>query len=81
MRFVYAVAWLVVTPFVIARLAWRARKQPGYLRHLGERFGRYGAAPAAQRIWVHAVSVGETRAAALLVAALGTILSCCWLIS
>ena len=70
MRFVYAVAWLVVTPFVIARLAWRARKQPGYLRHLGERFGRYGAAPAAQRIWVHAVSVGETRAAALLVAVL-----------
>ena len=70
MRFVYAVAWLVVTPFVIARLAWRARKQPGYLQHLGERFGRYGAAPAAQRIWVHAVSVGETRAAALLIASL-----------
>ena len=69
-RILYAVTWLFATPFVVARLAWRARKQPGYLQHLGERFGRYGEAPVAHRIWIHGVSVGETRAAALLVAAL-----------
>jgi len=70
MRFLYAVAWMLATPFVLARLAWRARRQPGYLVRLGERFGRYDAVPAAPRIWIHAVSVGETRAAVPLVDAL-----------
>lgn len=62
--------WLLL-PFMPLRLLWRARRQPGYLRHAGERFGVYLAAPARPVIWVHAVSVGETRAAASLVAALG----------
>jgi len=70
MRFLYALTWVVATPLVILRLAWRARRQPGYLAHLGERFGRYRDAPRVPRIWIHAVSVGETRAAALLVEAL-----------
>ena len=70
MRFLYALTWLFATPLAILRLAWRARRQPGYLAHLGERFGRYRDAPRAPRIWIHAVSVGETRAAALLVDAL-----------
>ena len=69
-RFFYALSWLVAAPFAIARIAWRARKQPGYLAHLGERFGRYAPAPPGPRIWIHAVSVGETRAAALLIPAL-----------
>ena len=30
--------WLAL-PLVLARLAWRARRQPGYLEHLAERFG------------------------------------------
>lgn len=59
----YELAWAAATPFVIARLAWRSRRQPGYLEHLGERFGRYATAAAGARIWIHAVSVGETRAA------------------
>jgi len=59
--------WLAV-PLVLARLAWRARLQPEYLQHLGERFGCYGpAAPGAADtgplFWLHAVSVGETQAA------------------
>lgn len=70
MRFLYALAWAVAAPLAVMRLAWRSRRQPGYLAHLGERFGRYAPAPAAPRIWIHAVSVGETRAAAPLVAAL-----------
>ena len=69
-RFVYALAWIVATPLVLARLAWRARRQRGYLARLGERFGRYPPAAPAPRIWIHAVSVGETRAAAPLVEAL-----------
>src|SRR4051812_34067224 len=71
MRAAYGLAWAVAAPLAVARLAWRARKQPGYLEHLGERFARYPSpAPDAPRIWVHAVSVGETRAAAPLVEAL-----------
>jgi 3-deoxy-D-manno-octulosonic-acid transferase len=69
-RILYALAWLLATPFVLARLAWRARRQPGYLGFVGERFGRYAPASQARRIWIHAVSVGETRAAAPLVDAL-----------
>ena len=69
-RFLYALAWWAATPLVVARLAWRARRQRGYLLRLGERFGRYANAPAAPRIWIHAVSVGETRAAVPLIEAL-----------
>ena len=70
MRLAYALAWLVAAPLALVRLAWRARRQPGYLAHLAERFGGGPPAPDVPRIWVHAVSVGETRAAAPLVAAL-----------
>jgi 3-deoxy-D-manno-octulosonic-acid transferase len=44
--------------------------QPEYLRHWGERFARYGKPVGADlpTIWLHAVSVGETRAAQPLVA-------------
>jgi 3-deoxy-D-manno-octulosonic-acid transferase len=53
------------------KLRRRGASEPGYLQHTGERFGRYeGAAPAPGSIWVHAVSLGETRAAAVLIAAL-----------
>lgn len=69
-RLLYAIAWLAALPFVVARLAWRNRKQSGYLDHLGERFGRYGPKREGPYIWIHAVSLGETRAAAPLVEAL-----------
>lgn len=69
-RFLYAMAWWIAAPLVVARLAWRARRQPRYLERLGERFGRYAPAAPARRIWIHAVSVGETRAALPLVEAL-----------
>ena len=69
-RFLYALLWLAAAPLALARLAWRARRQPGYLDALGERFGSYPPVAAAPRIWLHAVSVGETRAAAPIVAAI-----------
>jgi len=71
MRLVYSLLWLFVAPLAVLRLAWRSRKQPGYLENIAERFGRYGAGRAAEPVlWIHAVSVGETRAAAPLVAEL-----------
>jgi 3-deoxy-D-manno-octulosonic-acid transferase len=70
MRAAYALAWALATPLILLRLAWRSRRLRGYLERLGERFGRYEPAAAGPRIWVHAVSVGETRAAAPLVDAL-----------
>ena len=71
MRLAYAAAWALVAPLAVLRLAWRARRQPGYLHRLGERFGRYRTtAGGPSCIWIHAVSVGETRAAAPLVEAL-----------
>jgi 3-deoxy-D-manno-octulosonic-acid transferase len=70
MRLAYALAWLIAAPLALVRLAWRSRRQPGYLAHLSERFGGGPRAPDVPRIWVHAVSVGETRAAVPLVSAL-----------
>ena len=66
-RFVYTLLLYALLPRALAHLWWRARRQPGYLEHIGERFGRYAAPARAPLIWVHAVSVGETRAAAPLI--------------
>src|SRR5947209_20433141 len=68
-RALYTLLWSLGMPLVLARLAWRARRQPEYLHHLRERFARLQA-PAAPCIWLHAVSVGETRAAQPLLKAL-----------
>jgi 3-deoxy-D-manno-octulosonic-acid transferase len=66
-RFFYTLGLWLLLPYVFFHLLWRARKQPEYLRHIGERFGRYAARPGKPVIWLHTVSVGETRAAATLV--------------
>src|SRR5256885_186957 len=62
-------AWLAL-PWIPLRLWWRGRREPGYRAHIAERFGRYAHAAGRIDIWVHAVSAGETRAAAPLVRAL-----------
>ncbi len=54
--------WLAF-PWILARLWWRGRAEPVYRKHLGERFGFYGNRPSRPVIWLHAVSLGETRAA------------------
>ncbi len=70
-RMLYSLAWWLAMPLVLARLWWRGRKEPGYRKHLGERFGFYLALPRPRpAIWLHAVSVGETRAAEPLIDAL-----------
>jgi len=73
MRLFYSLIWWLALPLVLTRLWLRGRKEPGYRQHWAERLGFYGraAAPAAGPVlWVHAVSVGETRAAEPLVDAL-----------
>jgi 3-deoxy-D-manno-octulosonic-acid transferase len=73
MRLLYSALWWVGLPFVLLRLWRRGRKEPGYRQHIGERLGFYDhfvRKPAPPLIWVHAVSVGETRAAQPLIDAL-----------
>ncbi|MGD9787078.1 MAG: lipid IV(A) 3-deoxy-D-manno-octulosonic acid transferase [Sulfuricellaceae bacterium] len=71
-RFLYTLVLIFLLPLVFLRLAWRGRRQREYLQDVAERFGFYGAARDNRQplIWLHAVSVGETRAAAPLVDAL-----------
>jgi 3-deoxy-D-manno-octulosonic-acid transferase len=69
-RALYTLVGYLATPLLLAYLWWRGRRQPAYRAHWGERFGYYRNPPPTAVIWLHAVSVGETRAAAPLVAAL-----------
>ncbi len=69
-RLAYTLALWLALPLVLGRLWWRARRQPEYMQHWGERFGRQAIIPTRPVIWLHAVSVGETRAAQPLLAAL-----------
>jgi 3-deoxy-D-manno-octulosonic-acid transferase len=58
----------LLAPFYLAALLWRGRREPGSWRGCSERFGLGPALPAP--VWLHAASVGEVQAAAVLVAAL-----------
>lgn len=69
-RFVYSLLFCLAQPLVWLRLAWRARKQPEYRQHLGERYGIHRRQAPTPLLWLHAVSVGETRAAEPLIKAL-----------
>lgn len=69
-RFFYRILLVALIPALVVRLLWRARKQPEYLQNLAERFGFYAKRPSRPLIWLHSVSVGETRAAEPLVKAL-----------
>jgi 3-deoxy-D-manno-octulosonic-acid transferase len=70
-RVIYTLVVLLLLPWAVLHLLWRSHRQKEYLQHWGERFARYDAvAPGLPTIWLHAVSVGETRAAQPLVAAL-----------
>ena len=70
-RAAYSALLRLIAPAYIGKLLWRGRVEPAYRHVIGERFGFYGrttVAPGA--LWLHAVSLGETRAAQALVDAL-----------
>jgi len=62
MVLIYTITLWLLLPYIFFHLFWRAIKQPEYLCHLGERFGFYSEQTSKPVIWLHAVSVGETRA-------------------
>ena len=73
-RRLYTLALWLLLPWAVLHLLWRSRRQKEYLRHWNERFGGYDKCDnernGAPTLWIHAVSVGETRAAQPLVKAL-----------
>jgi 3-deoxy-D-manno-octulosonic-acid transferase len=69
MRFLYSLAWWLISPILLLLLLSRAVMRPAYRKHWPERFG-FCTGDEAGRIWIHAVSVGETRAAQPLIQAL-----------
>jgi 3-deoxy-D-manno-octulosonic-acid transferase len=80
----YSLLMRLALPALLLRLWWRGRAEPLYRVALGERLGRYakarlnntpradtpGLAGSPRWLWVHAVSLGETRAVAPLIGAL-----------
>jgi 3-deoxy-D-manno-octulosonic-acid transferase len=67
---VYQLLWHLLLPLAFVRLAWRSRHAFAYLHHIPERLGFGYQKPITQNVvWIHAVSVGETRAAQPLIEA------------
>lgn len=67
-RFLYSLILYLLMPLICLRLFWRGRRVPGYRQRWRERFGFAPRPPQGKEIiWVHAVSVGETIAAAPLI--------------
>jgi 3-deoxy-D-manno-octulosonic-acid transferase len=65
-------SWLLrlLAPAYFGRLWWRGAREPLYRSAWNERLGLFTGSPAPGRVWIHAVSLGETRAAKTLVDAL-----------
>ncbi len=65
-RLIYTLLLFLIAPIIPVYLLWRARRQPEYRQHWAERLGFYSRSTDTSKyagtIWLHAVSVGETRA-------------------
>jgi 3-deoxy-D-manno-octulosonic-acid transferase len=61
---------VLAQPLLRRKLRRRGAAEPGYLEAMDERFGAYTGTVQPGALWIHAVSLGETRAAAILVDAL-----------
>lgn len=66
-RPLYSLLVMGAQPFLRRKLRRRGAAEPGYLHAVGERFGQYLKPAQPGAVWIHAVSLGETRAAAILV--------------
>ncbi|HYE39113.1 MAG TPA: 3-deoxy-D-manno-octulosonic acid transferase [Ramlibacter sp.] len=69
-RPLYSLVVMGAQPLLRRKLRRRGAAEPGYLEHVEERFGRYHGEAEPGSLWIHAVSLGETRAAAILLEAL-----------
>ncbi|MBN6772916.1 lipid IV(A) 3-deoxy-D-manno-octulosonic acid transferase [Pseudomonas granadensis] len=69
-RTLYTALFYLGLPLVAIRLWLRARKAPAYAKRIGERFSCNMPTLQPGGIWVHAVSVGESIAAAPMIRAL-----------
>ncbi|TSE30892.1 3-deoxy-D-manno-octulosonic acid transferase [Tepidimonas thermarum] len=68
----YRLLSALLVPLVLGRVLWRARREPAYGQRWWQRLGYYGldVPPLQDAVWIHAVSLGEMRAAAILLQAL-----------
>ncbi len=60
----YNILFLVLFPLLLPHFLWRMKKRGGYARDFGQRLARYRPEVLAklgghERVWIHAVSVGE----------------------
>jgi len=72
-RWFYSCLMWLAQPLLKRKLLRRSVMEPGYGQCIGERFGSYAEPVPAHNgptVWLHAVSLGETRAVAVLVMAL-----------
>jgi 3-deoxy-D-manno-octulosonic-acid transferase len=80
LRLTYSLLMYALVPLLRMRLLWRSRMEPGYQIKVAERFGHYSSPlpgpladsltavpPVTPLIWIHAVSLGETRVASVLI--------------
>ncbi len=69
MYWVYYILTYLILPFALLRLCFKAKKDRRYLHNIKERLAYYGKTypntgnTKKRRVWLHAVSVGETHAA------------------
>lgn len=66
-RSLYSLLLTLLLPLAFVRLWFKGRTNPDYMQRWGERLGYMPDLPKRPRLWVHAVSVGETVAAAPLI--------------
>jgi 3-deoxy-D-manno-octulosonic-acid transferase len=69
-RLIYTLLIYVAAPIAFALTVWRSIRDPAYRDRWAERFGFVNDPLDESSIWIHAVSVGEVQAAAVLIRAL-----------
>jgi 3-deoxy-D-manno-octulosonic-acid transferase len=67
LRRLYTALLYLLLPLIVLRLFWRGLRNRAYWLRIPERFGFVARPDNAPLIWIHAVSVGEARAAVPLV--------------